>query len=319
MLAAADAATPLDVLRFVMEAGRSGQQVALVTITSLTGSSSRPIGTLMGVTADGGFAGSLSGGCIEAAVVAEAREAIRCGQPRQVRYGAGSPYIDIRLPCGGGVDLLFHPAPDPDVVGQAVACLEERHPLALAQGRSGGLHVRPGLVRQAPGWRGETFLSWYAPPLGLVVVGHGAESLALVRLALSGGTAPTLLSPDERVLTLATALGARATPLKNLRPSPHLLADPWSAVVFLFHDHAWESSLLEQALTQPWFFIGAMGSRRTHAQRLAALRERGLPEEALARIVAPLGLIPSARDPVTMALSALAQVVDGYRQMTAMT
>jgi xanthine dehydrogenase accessory factor len=89
--------------------------------------------------------------------------------------------------------------------------------------------------------------------------------------------------------------------------------------VFLFHDHAWESSLLEQALTQPWFFIGAMGSRRTHARRLAALRERGLPEEALARIVAPLGLIPSARDPVTMALSALAQVVDGYRQMTAMT
>jgi xanthine dehydrogenase accessory factor len=217
------------------------------------------------------------------------------------------------------VDLLFHPAPDPDVVGQAVACLEERHPLALAQGRSGGLHVLPGLVRQAPSWRGETFLSWYAPPLGLVVVGHGAESLALVRLALSGGTAPTLLSPDERVLTLATALGARATPLTNLRPSPHLLADPWSAVVFLFHDHAWESSLLEQAVTQPWFFIGAMGSRRTHAHRLAALRERGLPEEALARIVAPLGLIPSARDPVTMALSALAQVVDGYRQMTAMT
>jgi xanthine dehydrogenase accessory factor len=319
MLAAADAATPLDVLRFVMEAGRSGQQVALVTITGLTGSSSRPIGSLMGVTADGGFAGSLSGGCIEAAVVAEAREAIRCGQPRQVRYGAGSPYIDIRLPCGGGVDLLFHPAPDPDVVVQAVARLEERHPLALAQGRSGGLHVRPGLVRQAPGWRGETFLSWYAPPLGLVVVGHGAESLALVRLALSGGTAPTLLSPDERVLTLATAVGARANPLKNLRPSPHLLADPWSAVVFLFHDHALESSLLEQALTQPWFFIGAMGSRRTHAHRLAALRERGLPEEALARIVAPLGLIPSARDPVTMALSALAQVVDGYRQMTAMT
>jgi xanthine dehydrogenase accessory factor len=317
-LAADDAATPLEVLRFVIEARRSNQQVALVTITGLTGSSSRPVGTLMAVAEDGGYAGSFSGGCIEAAVVAEAREAIRDGRPRQVRYGEGSPYIDIRLPCGGGVDLLFQPAVDPDVVRQAVGCLEGRQPLALSQGRSGGLRILPGPVWQSPGWQGEAFAAWYAPPLRLVVIGHGAESLALVRLGLTCGTAPTLLSPDERVVTVATTLGARANLLTNRGPSPHLLADPWSAVVFLFHDHAWEPVLLEQALSQPWFFIGSMGSRRTHANRLAILRERGLPEEALARIVAPLGLIPSARDPVTLALSALAQVVDGYRRATAM-
>jgi xanthine dehydrogenase accessory factor len=116
---------------------------------------------------------------------------------------------------------------------------------------------------------------------------------------------------------VAKALGARVKALTVPGPLPDLVADPWSALVFLFHDHAWEPVLLEQALTQPWFFIGAMGSQRTHANRLATLRERGLPEEALTRIVAPLGLIPSARDPVTMALSALAQVVDGYRQATA--
>ncbi|MCB5176942.1 XdhC family protein [Microvirga sp. SM9] len=307
-----------------MEARQRGGQVALVTITGLIGSSSRPIGTLMGVAADGGVAGSLSGGCIEAAVVAEAREAIREGQPRQVRYGAGSPYIDIRLPCGGGVDLLFQPNPDPGEIREAVACLEGRQPLVLAQVRAGGLCILPGLARQVPGWQtpgwqGETFISWYAPPLRLVIVGHGAESLALVRLALTCGIAPTVLSPDERLLALATTMGARANLLTHSRPPPDLRADPWSAVVFLFHDHAREMSLLEEALTQPWFFIGAMGSRRTHANRVAILRERGLPEEALARIVAPLGLIPSARDPVTMALSALAQVVDGYRQATVVT
>ncbi|WP_134499039.1 XdhC family protein [Microvirga pakistanensis] len=97
-LAASDASTPLDVLRFVVEAGQRGQQIALVTITGLTGSSSRLIGALMGVAADSGFAGSLSGGRIEAAVVAEAREAIWEKRARQVRYGAGSPYIDIKLP-----------------------------------------------------------------------------------------------------------------------------------------------------------------------------------------------------------------------------
>jgi xanthine dehydrogenase accessory factor len=306
-----------------MEAGRSGQRVVLVTITGLIGSSSRPIGTLMGVAEDGRFAGSFSGGCIEAAVVAEAHEAIQEGRPRQVRYGAGSPYIDIRLPCGGGVDLLFHPNPDPGEIRQAVACLEGREPLVLAQGRAGGLCILPGLARQVPGWQvpgwqGETFISWYAPPLGLVVVGHGAESVALVRLSVTLGTAPRLLSPDERVVMLAGTLGAHANLLTNPSSAPRLLADPWSAIVFLFHDHAWEPLLMEQALSQPWFFIGAMGSRGTHANRLETLRERGLPEEALARIIAPLGLIPSARDPGTMALSALAQVADGYRQALVM-
>jgi xanthine dehydrogenase accessory factor len=324
MFAAAEAATPLEVLRFVMEAGQRGRQVALVTITGLTGSSSRSLGTIMGVAEDGRFAGSFSGGCIEAAVVAEAREAIRDGRPRQVRYGAGSRYIDIRLPCGGGVDLLFHPSPDPAAIRQAVICLGERQPVALAQGRAGGICILPSLARQVPGWQmpgwqGETFISWYAPPLGLVVIGHGAESLALLRLGLTLGTEMRLFSPDERVAMVAKALGARVKALTVPGPLPDLVADPWSAIVFLFHDHAWEPVLLEQALTQPWFFIGAMGSRGTHANRLETLRERGLPEEALARIVAPLGLIPSARDPVTMALSALAQVVDRYRQATAMT
>ncbi|MFC1460806.1 XdhC family protein [Microvirga arabica] len=285
--AAADAATPLNVLRFVRGAGQRGQRVALVTITGLTGSSSRSLGTLMGVAEDGCFAGSFSDGCIEGAVVAEAQQAIREGRTRQVRYGEGSPYIDIRLPCGCGVDLLFQPNPDPGEIREAVACLERREPLVRAQGRAGGLCILPGLARQVPGWQGETFLSWYAPPLGLVVVGHGTESLALLRLGLTHGAEMRLFSPDERIVAAAEILGANAKTLTVPGLLPNLGADPWSALVFMFHDHAWEPVFLEQALSQPWFFIGAMGSRRTHANRLAALRERGPPEEALARITAP--------------------------------
>jgi xanthine dehydrogenase accessory factor len=267
----------------------------------------------MGVTEDGCFAGSFSGGCIEAAVVAEAVEAIQDGQPRQVRYGAGSPYIDIRLPCGGGVDLLFQPTPDLDEIRQAVSRLEARQPLALAQGASGSLHILTGTAEPLTGWRGEAFVSWYAPSLRLVVVGHGAECLALVQLGLASGLQMALLTPDERLIASGVRLGACTELLLTAGPSPALVADPWSAVVFLFHDHAWEPLLLEQVITQPWFFIGAMGSRRTHASRLEQLRERGIRDEALVRITAPLGLIPSARDPMTLALSALAQVVDRYR------
>jgi xanthine dehydrogenase accessory factor len=94
------------------------------------------------------------------------------------------------------------------------------------------------------------------------------------------------------------------------------VGDPWSAVVFLFHDHAREPLLIERALSQPAFFIGAIGSRRTYTARLDTLRGRSIRQEALERIVSPLGLIPSARDPATLALSALSQVVDAYRHVT---
>ena len=311
------AATSLQVLSFVARAHRQGHRVALVTITDLTGSSSRPVGTLMGVAENGSFAGSFSGGCIEAAVVAEAQEAIRDGWTRQVRYGAGSPYLDIRLPCGGGVDLMFQPDPDPDAIHRAIALLEQRLPLTLVQHASEGLRALSGETWQSTGWRGETFVSWHPPPLRLVVLGQGAESLALVRLGLAYGAEIMMLSPDERFVALARQLGVRGELLMTAGQPLDLVADPWSAIVFLFHDHAWEPSLLQQALAQPWFFVGAMGSRRTHANRMETLRGLGVSEDALARIASPLGLIPSARDPITLALSALAQVVDGYRKVTA--
>ncbi|MET0427633.1 MAG: XdhC family protein [Microvirga sp.] len=314
--AAAVAATALQVLRFLAAANDRGRRVALVSITALTGSSSRPVGTLMGVADDGSFAGSFSGGCIEAAVVAEAREAIRDGKVRQVRYGAGSPYLDIRLPCGGGVDLLFQPDPDSEAIRHAVALLEDRTPLTLVQAAGGGLRAHSGPVSEETGWRGDEFIAWYPPPLKLVILGHGGESLSMVRLGLTFGAEVEMLSPDERMVALARELGARGKALAVPGPSPDLVTDRWSAVVFLFHDHAWEPLLLQQALAQPAFFIGAMGSRRTHAGRLDALRDIGVSEESLARIVSPLGIIPSARDPVTLALSALTQVVDGYRRIS---
>ena len=80
-------------------------------------------GTMMGVAQDGSFEGSLSGGCIENAVVAEALDTLKAGAPRVVRFGAGSPYLDITLPCGGGLDLLLAPLGDSAFAPQALASL----------------------------------------------------------------------------------------------------------------------------------------------------------------------------------------------------
>lgn len=84
----------------------------------------------------------------------------------------------------------------------------------------------------------------------------------------------------------------------------------------LFHDHDWETELLLQLLEQTPFFIGAMGSRATHAWRLRILAERGVAAASLARIVGPVGLIDAARDPETLALSALGQIVGFYQELS---
>jgi xanthine dehydrogenase accessory factor len=88
-------------------------------------------------------------------------------------------------------------------------------------------------------------------------------------------------------------------------------------LVLLFHDHDWEEALLAQALEQPAFFIGAMGSRATQARRLANLASRGIAPAALARLAGPIGLIAAARDPDTLALSAMAHIVAAYGDRTA--
>jgi xanthine dehydrogenase accessory factor len=216
----------------------------------------------------------------------------------------------------GGVDLLFKPGPDRDAIHQAAALIEARRPVTLIQPETGSLVVVGDPHVRTTGWHDEAFISWHAPPLGLMILGQGAEAMMLAQLGRAFGANITVLSPDEPTLAFAEGLGAISRPLTTPNALTKLVADPWSAVVFLFHDHAWEPLLIEGALSQPVFFIGAMGSRRTHATRLDILRDRGVRQEALARIVSPLGLIPSARDPATLALSALSQVVNAYRRIT---
>ena len=112
------------IFAFLKDRIAAGQACALVTVLAVEGSAMRNPGTHMAVSEDGSFAGSLSGGCIENAVVAEACAALTQRQPRIVRFGAGSPYLDIRLPCGGGLDIHFQPLADGMVARDCLAAIE---------------------------------------------------------------------------------------------------------------------------------------------------------------------------------------------------
>lgn len=137
--------------------------------------------------------------------------------------------------------------------------------------------------------------------------------MALAGLARTLELEVTALSPDERVRARLAELGLTAARLERTTDTALLTSDPWTAIAFLFHDHDWELALLQRALELPHFYLGAMGGRRAHAARLEALRTAGVAEQQLAAIHAPIGLFHSSRDPETLALSALAEIVRAYQ------
>jgi xanthine dehydrogenase accessory factor len=300
------------IFRFLLDAAARGERGALVTLVDLSGSASRSRGTHMAVSETGASIGGFSGGCVEAAVIAEAQRVIAAGKAERVRYGAGSRYKDIRLPCGGGIDLMFTPDPPLAVLREAVRLLESRRRVRLRIGADGQLAVSPPADAER---RDDELVATHEPDLRLLIVGHGAEPLALARQARAFGAAVKVLSPSGDLVAQLQAEGFEAVRLLSPAPSRCLDADPYTAVVFLFHDHDWELELLEQALAQDAFFVGAMGSRRTHAQRRAALAARGVGAADIDRVVGPIGIIGAARDPEMLAISALAQIAARYHAL----
>lgn len=297
------------VFAFLDERLRAGTSAVLVTVIAVEGSSMREAGTHMGVAADGSFCGSLSGGCIENAVVAEALDTLAAGAPRLVRFGAGSPYLDIKLPCGGGLDIHFQPLGNAELTAQCLAAERAREPFSLELGQ-GAPAFLAGWRETAVSSSGATIGHWPAPRLA--ILGHGASVAALTRLAVQMDVGVHVFSPDTQVRADAKDLGVQVQQLASPSDKAELSSDKWTAIIFLFHDHEWEADLMARGLALPHFYLGAMGGRKAHQLRQAALAARGVSAAAIASIHAPIGLFHSARDPDTLALSTLAQVVERY-------
>ncbi|MFC3725695.1 XdhC family protein [Neoaquamicrobium sediminum] len=278
------------VVEFALERLQAGERVALVTLVKIEGSSPRPLGAQMAVAESGVWTGYLSGGCIERAVVAEAVAAIAAGANRQVRYGRGSKYIDIQLPCGSAIELYFDVLIDQRALASIVDDINSRK-VALMTIRSS-----------------DTFLRRYEPRRRLIVAGVGPSA---VRLALLGAQADfdTLLySPDDSTREAPELAGIRTFPIDNAKQI-RLPADERTAIVCMFHDHDREQEIIPAALQTNAFYIGAMGSRKTHQSRILQLVELGIEPRQIARIHGPAGLFSSAKSAHDIAISILSEII----------
>lgn len=286
--------SPEEVLRFAQQALTSGVGCVLVTLVAIIDGAPRALGAHMAVRADGGYCGYVSGGCLESAAAAEALVVLQEGRDRVERFGKGSRFFDIVLPCGGGVDLSFHILKDDTAIATVLGRLEARRPAALAHDTQTSC-LQTTDAPAATGWQGRTFYTRYAPALQIFTVGSGFEATVFANLARAAGIKVKAPDIDEIAAT----------------------SDGDTAVVFLRHDLDSELPMLIATLQGPAFYIGCLGGQRTHARRVQALLDAGVASDQISRIHAPIGLFGPARSVHALACSALAEVVCEYERRVA--
>jgi len=283
---------------------REGHRFVLVTLIGSDGSSPRPTGSQMVVCEDGRSVGYLTGGCAEHVIVEDSLAALAEGRNRHLRLGAGSPYFDVQLPCGAGIDLFIDVDVSDEVLESLCHAVNARQQIALdTNTTSQNMHrcVYDRDTMPEP----NSFRRWFYPKRRLLALGKGPNLMALVQVALASDYEVLVRSPDR----FGAEVQKLQTPAAFSAPS----LDQWTAAVLMFHEHEWEPDLLETLLATQCYYIGALGSRRTHEQRLKILAERGLAASDY-RVRGPVGLDIGAATPMEIAVSILAEMTQIYRQ-----
>lgn len=306
---------------------REGRGAVLATVVETWGSAPRQAGSQLAISGGSDIMGSVSGGCVEGAVVAEALEALADGIPRLLTFGVSDDQaFAVGLACGGTIRVLVQPVaatglPEATLAG-LVAARAERRPVALLvqpEGWACRLASGPGDPAEAAiaarlradrsgmeedGW----FIGVHNPPLRMIVVGAVHIAQPLVQMARLAGYDPVLIDPRAAFGSALRFPGERILEDWPDAAMASLAPDSRTAVVTLTHDPKLDDPALLGALASPAFYIGCLGSTRTHAKRLDRLRAAGIAEDAIARIHAPVGLDIGAKSPAEIAVSILAQI-----------
>ncbi len=328
-----------DILADVERWRAGGVAVAVATVVETWGSAPRPAGSKMAVGADGSIAGSVSGGCVENAVIEAAQEVLRSRIPRLLHFGVTDDAAwSVGLACGGTIDVFVEPLGEEtygpvrdalvqerpaavatvirgpgDVLGKKIALLSEGRTEGAADATLAAASeaLARGTSRRISLGETEIFVDVLMPSPRLVIVGGVHVAIPLVTLAKAIGFRTILVDPRES--------------FANAKRFPHadeIVSTSWpdeaigtlgvnssTAIAVLTHDPKLDDPALTAALRSPAFYVGALGSRRTHEKRRERLLAAGMSEEELSRLHAPIGLPLGGRSPEEIALAIVAQIV----------
>jgi xanthine dehydrogenase accessory factor len=328
-----------DILADVERWQAEGRPIAIATVVETWGSAPRPAGGKMALTADGRIAGSVSGGCVENAVVEAGKKTLSSGKPELLHYGVSDDTAwSVGLACGGTLDIFVEQL-DPAFFAPVGEALRREKPVAVAtviRGPEGELGKKlalfedgivtggidelalgqaraalsEGASRRVKTDARELFVDVLLPAPRLVIVGGVHIAIALVSLAKTLGFRTILVDPREAFGNAKRF--PNADEILNDWPEEALAKiapDGSTAIAVLTHDPKLDDPALLSALRSRAFYVGALGSRRTQEKRQARLREAGLTDEFLSRLYAPIGLPLGGRSPEEIAISILAQIV----------
>lgn len=324
------------------------EDVALATVIQTWGSSPRAAGSRMAITASGKISGSVSGGCVEGAVVETASSVLKSRHAQLLHFGvADETAWEVGLACGGSIDVFVNPlevilynevrsalvheqlfslltvVKGPDaVVGRELMLREDGQPVgrlgegfdtaALEVARATGEAGRSGRVafHGAPDVEIEAYVDVFMPQPTLIIVGGAHISVALVTLAHTLGFRTVVIDPRKAFAT--TERFGHADQLIQVWPDKALKQvgiTRATAVAVLTHDPKIDDPALISALPSPAFYVGALGSANTQAKRRARLLDAGLSRENIERLRGPIGLDIGAKTPEEIALAVMAEIV----------
>ena len=304
---------------------QQGQRVALATVMATWGSAPRPIGAQMVICADGSFHGSVSGGCVEGAVVLEALEALEAGQCLRLRYGvADADAFAVGLACGGEIELVVEPVGQgqgiaPAVLERLVEAQSAREPIALRLDLSSwrrdiiSPQTDPSVFAAGGGLAGDVFTYVQTVPLRLVIIGAVHIAQYLAPMAQMAGYLVTIIDPRDSFASPARFDGHEVIVDWPEEALARLSLDRHTALVTLTHDPKMDTPALQHAVASDAFYIGALGATRTHAKRRQSMLDLGVSAAEFARIQGPVGLDIGSRTPAEIALSILAAMTAQLR------
>jgi len=313
---------------------KAGRRVAMVTVVETWGSAPRPVGSRLVVDDQGLFLGSVSGGCVEGDVVTAALDVIEDGWARLLEFGvADETAWRVGLSCGGRIAVYVERVDDLEMLGALNREHAARRPCILVEPLDGGaprlvreesfstdalvLAARQSLGAETSGavtYGGRRyFIGVETPPLRLILVGAVHVAQALAPMAELAGFDVVIVDPR-----VAFAARQRFPTTQLLAEWPDLVLpalglDAYTAVATLTHDPKIDDPALRCALASGCFYVGALGSKKTHARRIERLRASGLETATIARLHAPIGLDIGASTPAEIAVAVLGEIIAAWR------
>ncbi len=304
----------LDVLRQALHWVSAEQAAWLCTVVSTVGSSPRPVGTILACDTAGNAIGSLSGGCVEEDLLARlASGEFNTGRPETVEYGVSADENErLGLPCGGRLRVLvqgLNLQADRSWLQEAVAALESRRCVLRRLAMNTGETRIEGVQRFAELTFDERELQQcFGPQMRMLLVGAGQLAQSLAELALAMDY--QVLVTDPRAQALAQWQGPAVELIQGMPDDVvrQRADDPFAIIITLTHDPRIDDmALMEALLTEAWY-VGALGSQKTTQKRLQRLRDLELPDAAIARLHAPVGLAIGSKTPVEIAVAIMAEI-----------